>query len=121
MTGRYHCFSNHWRDPSTGSDCYKRFPYVLELGVDLDGAPLLPFHGDDTTGNRILVTKAYEEMFYRILRLRKMDKGTRRGVVITGQPGIGASSIRSSPVRPLTGTSIFRENNLPEAHARIPD
>jgi len=64
---------------------------MLELGVNPKGNPLLPFHGGDTFKNRILVTKSYENMFYRLLRLREEDKGDAKGAVITGQPGVGAS------------------------------
>jgi len=88
-------FYERWRD---GPKDFKfddkpddRFPYVLDLGVDPEGNSLLPFHDGDTSGNRILVTKSYENMFYRLLSLRQEDKGNARGAVITGQPGVGAS------------------------------
>jgi len=63
---------------------------VLDLGVNSDGNSLLSFH-EDTFKGQILVTKSYENMFYRLLRLRKVDKGNAKGAVITGQPGVGAS------------------------------
>ena len=55
------------------------------------GIPLLPFRATQTSKNRILVIKSYNDMYNRILQLREVDLGTRRGVVLTGQPGTGAS------------------------------
>ena len=37
----------------------------------------------------IVVTEAYDEMFNRILEFRE-ERGSATGVVLTGQPGIGA-------------------------------
>jgi len=50
-------FYNHWHDNSIGSSkLLNALPYILELGVDLEGKFLLPFHVGGTSGNRILVT-----------------------------------------------------------------
>jgi len=41
------------------------------------------------SGSQILVTESYERMFHHLLLLRRDDEGSRKGAVITGQPGIG--------------------------------
>jgi len=83
---------------------------MLELGVGTEGKPLLPFHIGDTPRNQILVTKPYDEIFRRVLCLRQRDRGKGRGVVLTGQPGIGASLWPGPhPVRQLTGASVPQE------------
>ena len=64
---------------------------MLKLGVDPEGDSLPPFHDGDTSENRILVTKSYDNMFYRLLWLRQRDKRDTKGAVVTGQPGVGAS------------------------------
>ena len=84
-------FYDRWRNSSTRPAFSKKFPYVLELGADSKGEPLLPFYSGGTTGNRILVTKSYDDMRDRLLQLRQYDLGNKRGVVLTGQPGTGAS------------------------------
>jgi len=91
VTGRWQEFYDLWRDSSTRPTFSEKFPYVLELGVGSAGVPLLPFNHNGTTENRILVTKSYNDMLHRLLRLRKRDQGHKKGVVFTGQPGVGAS------------------------------
>ena len=99
-----------WRDSSTSSHPPEPLPYVLELGVDQGGKPLLPFRAGDISGDRILITKSYENMFYRLLRIRRYDKGAGRGALLTGQPGIGESLLPGPhPVRQLTGTPVLQE------------
>ena len=88
---RYQQFYKHWRDSSASSRFRKEFLYKLSLGEDSDGASLLPFCRDKTSGNQILVTTSYNIMFHRLVRLRRKDKGTTKGAVLTGQPGVGAS------------------------------
>ena len=103
-------FYDHWRNSPTGPLSSEEFPYVLDLGVDSQGTPLLPFYSHRTTGNRILVTKSYNDMLHRLLRLRKRDRGNRKGVVLTGQPGTGASlSSDLHPVRQPNGISVLQE------------
>ena len=82
----------HWRNKDFKFDDKPddQFPYVLQLGVNSDGDSLLPFRSGDTFRGQILVTKSYEKMFYRLLRLRRNDEGKTKGAVITGQPGVGA-------------------------------
>jgi len=75
---------------STGSNFSKTFPYKLSLGKSPDGVPLLPFRPGRTSGDQILVTESYENTFRRLLHLRKNNEGDTQGVVLTGQPGIGA-------------------------------
>ena len=83
---------------------------MLDLGVDPKGNSPLPFHDGDTSGNRILVTKSYETVFYCLLSLRQEDKGNTRGAVITGQPGVSVSLWPDPhPVRQLTGTFVLQE------------
>jgi hypothetical protein len=89
VTDNYQQFYEHWREsPFRFIDT---FPYRLPLGVDSIGAPLMPFGPHATSGAEILITKAYDNMFRRILGFRAIDVGTNRGVVLTGQPGIGVS------------------------------
>ena len=109
-TGEWQQFYNRWRDSSTSSKSLNAFPYVLELGVDPESKSLLPFHVGDTPGNRILVTKSYDDMFRRVLYLCQCDKGKDRGVVLAGQPGIGASLWPGPyPVGQLTNASVLQE------------
>ena len=84
MTGRLQQFYNHWRDISANSEFNKTFPYELPLGTK---PPVRP---DSTSGNKIIVTKSYDDMFHRILSFRGNDQGPEKGVVLTGQPGTGA-------------------------------
>ena len=83
-------FCQRWRNSPASSRFLEGFPYVLELGMN-QGSPLLPFHASTTSKNRILVVKSYDDMYNRILQLRQVDSGAKRGVVLTGQPGTGAS------------------------------
>ena len=89
MTGGYQKFYEKWDDESSSFKFGKEFPYELSLGTDKYGRSLLPFRNGSISGDKILVTKSYYDMFQRLLRLRNEDSG--RGAVITGQPGIGGS------------------------------
>ena len=80
----YQQFYERWRQ-SDGSEFGETFPYELSLGQ-----VSLPFRADPTLGDQILITEAYDSLFYRILCIRMRDGGVR-GAVITGQPGIGTS------------------------------
>ena len=62
---------------------------MLELGEGTDDQPLLPLLPGDTSTDRIVATKSYDDMFHRLVRLRRSDTGKTKGVVLTGQPGIG--------------------------------
>ena len=53
------------------------------------GAPLV-FRPNETTGNQILVTRAYDIMFHRLLTLRVMCESMTIGALITGHPGTSA-------------------------------
>jgi len=82
----------HWRGPKPAiilPDRPADLPNVLCLGTDLDFPP--------PTGNRILVTRAYEDLFRRLLVIRERDVGSARGAVVTGQPGTGTSMNRPPP------------------------
>ncbi|EIM89619.1 uncharacterized protein STEHIDRAFT_108317 [Stereum hirsutum FP-91666 SS1] len=110
--GEYQQFYDHWRDRIFPTS--QTFPYVLHLGVDDDGEPLLPFHGKDTTGNRILVTKSYDDMFHRILRFRATGE-RHHGVVITGQPGSGKTTFQKYMLARLLSTKqvvLFSSSSL---------
>ena len=85
--GRLQKFYEYWRSRGYGSDLKKEFPYPLLLGGPEVELPIHPAH---TIDNKIVVTKEYHDMYFRILRLRQAY-GPRGGVVLTGQPGIGAS------------------------------
>ena len=97
MTDGYQKFSEHWDKRSSHSEFLKKkFPYELSLGArepppgaDSKDVPLLPFRNERMSGDNILVTKSYDDMFHRLVRLRNEYYG--RGAVITGQPGIGGS------------------------------
>ena len=114
MTDGYQQFYEHWRrdENSTGSKFPNTFPYKLSLGKSTDGVPLLPFR-PSASEDRILVTMSYETMFRRLLGLRKISNERTRGVVLTGQPGIGVA-LQPDPrsVRQLTGTSVLQEKLL---------
>jgi len=89
VTGGFLEFYGHWHgDTERSKEFLNNFPYVLSLKR---GKTLLPFYPESTSRNKILVTKAYDDMFHRLLRLRVEDKGTKKGAVIAGQPGVGAS------------------------------
>ncbi len=95
-TNKYQQFYKHWHNGSTGRNFLSLFPYKLSLRVDRYGTSLLHFGTNSTSGNRILITKAYNEMYHCLLLLCQNDKGHTKGAVVTGQPGIGAS-LRSLP------------------------
>ena len=89
MTDEYQKFYERWDKRSKRSKFRNKFPYKLSLGTNSKGEPLLPFRNDGMSGDKILVTKSYDRMLYRLLDIRKKRWG--RGAVITGQPGIGGS------------------------------
>ena len=68
---------------------YKEPPYELSIGANENARPLLPLQPKSTSESRILVTKAYNDMLHRLLRIRM--SGNKTGAVLIGQPGIGAS------------------------------
>ena len=96
MTGGYQKFYEHWNKPSSHLKFRKKkYPYELSLGAEEPppkdyklppGAyskdiPLLPFRQISMSGDKILVTKSYNRMFHRLLRLRNEYHG--QGAVIT--------------------------------------
>ena len=97
MTDGYQQFYKKWDKKSSHSEFLEtKFPYELSLGAhepppgaDLKGLPLLPFRSEIMSGDKIVVTKSYDDMFHRLVDLRNKTYG--RGAVITGQPGIGGS------------------------------
>jgi hypothetical protein len=84
-------FYEHWRESSSSSKFSNTFPYKLSLRMDSRGRSLMPFSPNTTSGDQILVTKSYDDMFHRLLLLRNGDVGADRGAVLTGQSGIGRS------------------------------
>jgi subtilase family serine protease len=88
VTDKHRRSCDRWYNKPTAFTSPDASPYVLSLGGD---EAWLPFGSNTTSGNNILVTKAYDVMFHRILRLRAIDKGHDKGAVITGQPGTGES------------------------------
>ena len=121
LTDGYQDFYEHWLKIPANTTFPDTFPYNLSLGKDTDGLSLLPFDRESTSGDEILITRAYDSTFHRLLRLRKDDTGKERGVVLTGQPGIGASMTRSPPCDNLPAHLGFRKNYLPKVHARAAD
>ena len=98
MSERYQQFYERWRESSASSEFPTTFPSKLSLGIDSgslamdsDSELLLSFRPNSTSGDQILVTNSYNDMFYCLLCLRENDKGPTKGVVLTGQPGVGAS------------------------------
>lgn len=75
-------FYGHWHDLHN-FDFPTQFPYRLSLGG------VSPIRPHDTKENVILITKSYNDIFHRILRLRHVFLGNTRGVVLNGQPGTG--------------------------------
>ncbi|KAF9779833.1 hypothetical protein BJ322DRAFT_344792 [Thelephora terrestris] len=90
VTDEYQQFYEHWRSSSPGSSFPKKYPYELSLGVDKDGRSLLHFRDVGASESGILVTKSYEDIYQRILRLR--EETFLHGVVLTGQPGTGKTT-----------------------------
>ena len=118
MNDEYQGFYKHWYDKGPGSDFRNEFPYTLSLGAE--GVPSLPFRHKSTTGNQIIITKPYDNMLHRILKLRERDKGDSTGVMLIGQPGIGASLTRSLCPCDNSPAHLFsRENHLPKVPARM--
>ena len=117
MNDGYQGFYKHWYDKGPGSNFGNKFPYPLSLGGK--DVPPLPFDSESTTGNQIIVTKSYDNMLHRILKLRTRDtKGKKRGVVLIGQPGIGASLTRSLCPCDNSPAHLFsRKNYLPKVPA----
>ena len=88
MTDKHRQFCDRWYNKPTAFTSPDVFPYVPSLRGD---EACLPFGSNATSGNSILVTKAYDVTFHRISRLRAIDKKYDKGAVITGQPGTGES------------------------------
>ena len=89
MTNHYWKFCEYWYN-RPGSDFLSKFPYELSFG-NKDGKYFLS-PDPSASVNKILVTASYNDAFHRLLRLRRDDDvGDTRGVVLTGQPGVGAS------------------------------
>lgn len=84
----YKPFYKYWKDKSHASEILHEFPYALSLGVEgINAIPFLPAE-NQASSPHILVTRAYDDMFHRLLRLRRYETGLT-GAVIVGQPGIG--------------------------------
>ena len=87
VTGGAQKFYDHWRNDNSKSKFLDEFPYQLSLGINQRDRYSIPISVESR--GKILVLESYERMFHHLLLLRKGDKGSRQGVVITGQPGIG--------------------------------
>ena len=105
-------FCNHRRDRVRRPDFPNKFSYELSLGP-------IPCTLS-SWGETILVTEAYHKTFPRIVDLRHDDKtGKAKGVVIAGQPGVGAfhhqilASCDDSSAVPFS-----RKNYIPKVHSR---
>lgn len=82
-------FYTKWRGATLPEPEATAHPYEIEVGLSQSGKPLLQFHSLKTAGSRILVPRSYDEFFHRLMHLRQRDLGSRKGAVITGQPGTG--------------------------------
>ena len=99
-------FYRYWRDLG-GYVFPKGFPYQLPLDPM---APPLPFIKAPSSLHEsfpqrsIIVTKAYEALFHRLLSLRW---GRTLGAVVTGQPGTGAL-LSVGPMPQLTSVLVLQ-------------
>ena len=87
-THKFKGFYDRWLESSAVSKFIDTFPYKLSLGMDRSLGVLLDHY---TVGAQIIVTKSYENIYRRLLRLRENDVARPTGAVITGQPGTGES------------------------------
>ena len=79
------------------------------MGIDPGISPR--FSSNPGSGAKILVTESYEHMFHRILDFRMKDSGFKKGLVLTGQPGIGLSPrLDIILVQQLTDTYTLQGN-----------
>ena len=102
-TGQYLRFYNSWRGNPVAQTFGSDFPCELSLG---EHSPFL----SGPLRKKILITESYDKMFHRLLLLRRTPLPPTRGVVITGQPGIGASTrLDRFLARQLTGASVLQE------------
>ena len=90
LFGRFQDFCDHWREGGAPNflqpNTLQEFPYILDFGRGE-----VPFLNTINFGeNRIIVTEAYIKMLHRILYDRAFTH-SRGGIVLTGQPGVGAS------------------------------
>ena len=86
----------HWRGSPNDPNFSLEFPYLLPDNENLGAPPV--FRPRINMENQILVTRAYDVMFHRLLTHRILFKKSITGALITGQPGIGAFP-SSDPVR----------------------
>ena len=84
-------FYKTWRDETASSEFRDKFPYRLSLGRQLPPERLPLFLIMQPWKGGILVPESYEIMFRRLLRFCKLGRGSSRGVILTGQPGVGVS------------------------------
>ena len=97
MGGGLQQFCSYWYNRPYGFGLKEKFPYTLSLG---SSEVNLPIHAGVTLDKTIVITKSYHEIYYRILDAGRAGKG---GVVLTGQPGVGASKrLDPRPVQRLT-------------------
>ena len=103
---RFQEFYDYWRASPHDFGSSQSFPYNLSLGTK---PPLHPYR---TSDSQIVVTKSYDEMYYRLLDLHENgDPGS--GAVITGQPGIGTSLwLNPRLLQQLIGASVAQENPI---------
>lgn len=101
-------FYDYWRRSPYIFSSTQQFPYRLSLGGPGITPPIQPF---DTSGSEIVVTEPYHKMYFRLLYLRQTRK-VGSGAVLTGQPGIGASSAGFSPQQQLIKISAIQENHF---------
>jgi hypothetical protein len=96
---QFQTFYNYWCDHDRSFP--ETFPSVLSLGTKPPVGSL--------PGDKILVTEAYEALYRRLVEMRA--SGGYLGVVITGQPGIGASKLSVLYLlRWLNNTSTIQES-----------
>ena len=96
MTDGYQQFYKKWDKKSSHSEFLEtKFPYELSLGAhepppgaDLKGLPLLPFRSEIMSGDKIVVTKSYDDMFHR-LHTQSGDRRDLGGRVIDRPGGRG--------------------------------
>lgn len=95
MDGGYGKFCAHWYNYSFDFD--QETPYPVDLGLvgTNESKPVIYLYPSSTCsrGSEILVTEDYNKTYYRIFE--RATNPYRRGVLITGQPGIGTLIFRA--------------------------
>lgn len=110
MDGGYGKSCAHWYNRSFDFDQDTPYPIDLGLAGTSGNKPAIYLYPSSTgsRGSEILVTEEYNKMYYRILE--RATNPYRRGVLITGEPGIGTFRFRAQLLILWTDVVILQEN-----------